>query len=60
MNRHPLLVSIALQQFPQSQSVWARVAIEVENGSAKRALSIPIVREATVPVDFGLPLEGGR
>jgi hypothetical protein len=42
------------------ESFWARVVVEIENGSAMRALSIPMVREGTVPVDFGLPAEGGR
>jgi len=42
------------------ESFWARVVIEVENGSAKRALSIPMFRDGTIPIDFGLPAEGGR
>jgi hypothetical protein len=42
------------------EGFWARVVIEVENGSAKRALSIPMVREGTVPIDFGLAAEGGN
>jgi hypothetical protein len=56
---------IALRTMPppvenDGESFWARVVIEVENGSAKRALSIPMLREATVPIDFGLPADGGR
>jgi len=42
-----------------SEGFWAREVIEIENGSPKRALSIPMVCEATVPIDFGLPAEGG-
>lgn len=36
------------------EQFWARVIIESENGAAKRALSIPIVREMTLPADLGL------
>lgn len=42
------------------EQYWARVVIEVENGSAKRALVFPIVREATIPADFGLPVDCWR
>jgi hypothetical protein len=55
----------ALQVMPppveiDGEQFWARVVIEVENGAAKRALSIPTVREKTIPIDFGLPVDGGR
>jgi hypothetical protein len=42
------------------EGFWARVVIETENGSAKRALSIPMVREGTVPIDFGVAAAGGK
>ena len=41
------------------EQFWARVVIDAEEGRAKRALSIPVVREGTVPVDFGM-VDGGR
>ena len=55
---------IALRTMPppvehDGESFWARVVIEVENGSAKRALSIPMVRGGTIPIDFGMPVDGG-
>jgi hypothetical protein len=41
------------------EQLWARIVVEVENGRAKRALMIPLVREGTVPVELWLPKGGG-
>jgi hypothetical protein len=39
---------------------WAHVVIGVENGAAKWALTIPVVRQVTLPIDFAFPLDCWR
>jgi hypothetical protein len=58
-------LKLALQAMPppvenDGDQFWARIVIDGEGAWPRRALSIPVVREGTMPVDFGLLKDGGR
>jgi hypothetical protein len=40
------------------EQFWVRVVIEIDDGRAKWAVTIPMVRTATVPIEFGLAMDG--